>query len=366
LNQIDPKIVATGIDSSYTSVENLGSFFALYLGQEEPIDDALVDELEQFAQVCEDDNASAWAWTTEILARLNIDAAWSFGDRLAPLFSTVEPQMVADILTTISYGKIDSLAESIAEDVDSERIENQLKSTDLPPEELAKVIAKLVWVSPRQFTQLAIDFNTLLLDVEPQDFPVVLCRVAWGNEESAREMLNSLSIGEITTYLDTINDDRYYYRALAAIYLVNPSIIQALKTELSQPDPEKLESSIYRRAAWTLVSEAIDVPVDGLQVGVEGPAHSHFDEQELAAYRQLKACATADDADARECLTGITDSYGPLACLRAVILIPPETMDSLGREQVRSWLTEELAAELPSHIVEVTSATLESPRNGQS
>lgn len=358
LERIDPTIVATGINPSNTSVENLGSFFALYLGREDRIDDALVAELDQFAQDCDSNSASAWAWTTEILARLNIDAAWTFGDKLAPLLETVEPQMVADILTTISYGEIESLAESIAEDVDSKRIENQLKSTDLPPEELAKVIAKLVWVSPKQFTELAINFDTLLLNVEPQDFPVVLCRVAWGNEDSARKMLNSLSVEKIASYLNNIDNDRHYYQALAAIYLVDPSVTKTLGDELSQTGSKNIESSRYREAAWSIVSETSDVPIDGLQAPVEGPAHLSVDKEELSAYQELKACTTSNDSNTEECLNRISDSHDPLDCLTALILRSSESKNAIKSKQIHSWLTEELTEGLPSNVIETVDATM--------
>ena len=352
IEDIDPNILATGIDPAHTTVENLGSFFYLYLGHDIDPSASVRDPLIDFADNCVEANPAAWGWTTNVLARLDISAATEFGENLAPVLADAAPELIADTLTSISYGDIE-LSKAIAASIDPDHVSNRLNEQDISPVKLAMIIAKLVWVDPDRFNQVATRFATLLLEIEPTEFPMVLCRVAWGNQSSAKRMLAALHRDDLADYLNTITDSEQFYHVLAAMYLVAPSDATALK--VTPPDHRNDEFVI---ASQKLLTTEITDPIQGLQHGVNGPAHA-VDAQLTDAAVKIAACRDLTSSTLTAELEDIARVKSPEDCLRGLLALPPETITAVGREHLANWLSETIdTTALPEDLVSGTHSLI--------
>lgn len=348
IEEIDPDILAIGIDPKHTTVDNLGSFFYLYLGHNIDPPASVRDPLTNFADNCVEPNPAAWGWTTNVLARLDISAATEFGDNLAPVLADAAPELIADTLTSISYGDVE-ISKAIAAYIDPDHVSNRLKEQNLSPVKLAMIIAKLVWVDPDRFNSVATRFATLLLDIEPTEFPMVLCRVAWGNQPSAKHMLTALDRDDLADYLNTITDPEQFYHVLAAIYLVAPS--DATELDVSPPDHSNDQ---FVTASRELLANKSPNPVQGLQYGVTGPAHSQ-DAQPTGVAAKISACRDLKNRTLTDELEDISQVESPEDCLQGLLVLPPETIVAVGREPLANWLTETIeTSDIPEEIVSGT------------
>lgn len=358
LGELDPTILATGIDPVHTTVDNLGSFFYLYLGHDIDPPQELLDALPDFAADCSETNPAAWGWTTNVLARLDVPAATRFGDRLGPLLADAAPELIADTLTSISYGNV-QLSMDIAADIDPARVATRLDAQDLSPAVMAMIIAKLVWVDPGRFNQIATRYATLLLDIDPPVFPMVLCRVAWGNQQSAQRMLTALPRDDLAAYLDAITDPEQFYHVLAAVYLVAPSYAR----ELQITPPRDSDEDVFVPASTQLLAADAPTPVAGLQQHVTGPAHRcESTGSDVAA--QLVECAALRATARTERLWGIAATEPPEDCLLGLLSLSPETISEIGRAELRAWVSDTLETEaIPDVVVETAETVVLDSRN---
>ncbi|MES3516776.1 MAG: hypothetical protein PPP58_03825 [Natronomonas sp.] len=353
LTELDPSILAGGIDANHITVDDLGSVLYLYLGHEIDPPPAVVDAVTEFAPDCETTDPAAWAWTTNVLARLDVSAASTFGTHLTPLLDGAEPELIADSLTGISYGSPE-LSREISAGIDPGEVGDRLAEREISPVKMAMIIAKLVWVDPDRFDRIATRFAPLLLDIDAEEFPAVLCRVAWGNQRSAKRMLLALPEEELSSYLEDIADPVVYYRALAAMYVVAPTFAQNLSIEVSTATDDT-----FLEASERLLAVDAETPVEGLQRHVSGPAHD-ADPSAPGVAADLFECESRPPERRDETLESIAAAASPAACLVGLFSLPETTVSAIGRDRLAAWVADEVdTTALPAAAVDAASTLLD-------
>lgn len=335
ITRVEPGVLAEGIDPEFTDVEELGYFFSLFLRRGLRPDPRLTDRLREYVQEMDDESVQALGWTTDVFARLDMDEADLFADRLSDRLETADPELIANVINIISYAD-EALAARIAEGIDPESIRAHLERGDYPAEVLAMTVAKMVWVSPEQFEPLAKWFRTVIMAEEPDRFPRLLCRIAFGNEESAQLLLGELDPAEVATYLSAVTVDEHLYQAVVAMYVVNPDFVHRLGTELDLGDREVADEP-YRRAVTELLDGVAGPRIEAIQGLTSGPVHERTETESQLVRGELEQLSGRSDVDLRTELSAISGTFDADACLAGLLTLSEGVRRSMDRSALSDW-----------------------------
>jgi hypothetical protein len=321
-----------------TDVETLGSFLRLWHELGRSLSADMTHCLRLYASEAPKQDVHAWAWVSCNLAMISPDEAARFVDVLAQLLLLESATTVADIGTTLSYVS-SSLAARALGSLDHSSVVASLRAQSLPAEELAKAFAKLVWVNPAFASSIDRPLLDVFPDVDANTLPAVLSRLAWGNPEVARRLLEGCDSSRLMELLTAVDDPYRRYRAFASMANVSLPVARALVRQGAL----EWSSEVGMQA---LCNRILDKTIsDSNQVHMTPDPTRLPEDSSLEVIRESleEALAAKDTSELRRRLGGVRSAYSSTATLHALAIVHTQGMSEDQRSQIANWASEMMA-----------------------